>query len=129
MVIWGDNRTGKTHLAAALCGVWAVDYRLHCLWLPASGCAARLRAGGGHLDPHSEEGRCDVLFLDDITSLINNTFNLDLLQNLLDMRYADERYTVVTSNWSPDKWGEQRGAIWKMMQDSTILEMTNVYTG
>lgn len=70
-----------------------------------------------------------MLFLDDITSLINNTFNLDLLQNLLDMRYADERYTVVTSNWSPDKWGEQRGAIWKMMQDSTILEMTNVYTG
>lgn len=127
LLICGPNNTGKTHMAAALCGEFAAA-GLSCEFIHAPECASRLRLLG-HLDPHSRLATVDVLFLDDITAVLKNEYNLDLIFRLMDLRYKEDRRMVVTANRDADQWKDIHGALWKMISGFERIVLKEVWNG
>lgn len=130
--IGGDNGTGKTHLSAALCGLWA-SQGIQCLFVTAYDAASAIRENRGHFDPHSNLATAQVLFIDDITSVKDKKWDIDHIFKLLDHRYSNWgdgiRETVVSSNLTPSQWGNLHGAIWKVLSGFRKIERKEAWNG
>jgi DNA replication protein DnaC len=129
--IGGDNRTGKTHLACALLGEWA-NAGAKCLFATAQQAVDIMFMDGKDYVDEPEFLTIPVLVVDDISALHiddKSGFTISLLVRLLNLRYGRDLHTVVTSNWTIEQWGAKHGALFRMFEDYTLVELKTPWEG
>ncbi len=127
LALFGGTGLGKTHLSTAAAKT-VIDRGYDVLYVTAVGMIAdfeKERFGSGYSDTNAEGLSryfdCDLLIIDDIGTEVSNQFTISVLYNVINLRLAKKKSTMISTNLSPS---ELRTRYWDRIASRIFGEYT-----
>lgn len=127
LALFGGTGLGKTHLSTAAAKT-VIDRGYDVLYVTAVGMIAdfeKERFGSGYSDTDVDSlGRyydCDLLIIDDIGTEVTNQFTVSVLYNVINIRLAKQKSTMISTNLAPT---ELRARYWDRIASRIFGEYT-----
>ena len=127
LALFGGTGLGKTHLSTAAAKT-VIDRGYDVLYVTAVSMIAdfeKERFGSGYSDTDAGSlGRyydCDLLIIDDIGTEVTNQFTVSVLYNVINVRLAKQKSTVISTNLAP---AELRSRYWDRIASRIFGEYT-----
>lgn len=133
--IFGENGTGKTHLASALFRYWyrAAESRTSAdRFVKGRYIMGRFKSTfddrfESELDVERELSAPRLLVIDDISAIHATEYGVERLLAVIDSRYDNEAPTIVTSIWDAAKWKSKDPSLARRLASYQTAKMIDVY--